>query len=180
MRFAWWWMGAENGRMWASAPTGAMDGADLCARSATGFPRSPVGADALVSPRLPPGQRQRGTWQNARVAPAERGETEYPGPPGGFRQTSTRGQGVFRLPRVRRVAVEGCPVFVGTNSEQPPYLSQLARKRKFGARRFFLLDRPRPVFFLSRTKRKWGVESRGDRHMPRPIGRTPQKIFPNL
>ena len=25
-------------------------------------------------------------------------------------------------------------------------------------KRFFLLDRPRPVLFLSRTKREWGVE----------------------
>ena len=27
-----------------------------------------------------------------------------------------------------------------------------------GQKRFFLLDRPRPVLFLSRTKREWGVE----------------------
>ena len=37
MRSAWWLMGAENGRMWAYRP---------------------VGADALVGPRLPPDQRQ--------------------------------------------------------------------------------------------------------------------------
>ena len=76
-------MGPGNGRMWASAPTGAMDGADLCARSATGFPRSAVGADALVGPRQPPGQRQREAWQNAGAAPAERGHKgilNLPGP----------------------------------------------------------------------------------------------------
>ena len=65
-------------------------GADLCVRTATGFPRSPVGADALVSPRLPPGQRQRGTWQNARVAPAERERKsirDFPGPKVSPRET---------------------------------------------------------------------------------------------
>ena len=31
-------------------------------------------------------------------------------------------------------------------------------------KRFFLLDRPRPVLFLSRTKREWGVECLSHHH----------------
>ena len=39
--------------------------------------------------------------------------------------------------------------------------------RSAAKKRFFLLDRPRPVLFLSRTKREWGVESiAGHRQIP--------------
>ena len=79
----------------------------------------------------------------------------------------------------RREPVEDCPVLVSTHSGQPPYISQLARRRKFGAKRSFLLDRPRPVFFSARPKRKWGVECPAIimADAPRPIGRTPPKNF---
>ena len=99
-----------------------------------------------------------GNLANRQGSASGKRRERYPGPPGGFLRTPTRGQGVFRLPQVRRVAVGDCPGLASTHLGQPPYLSQLARRCKFGAQRFFLLDRPRPVFFLSRTKRKWGVD----------------------
>ena len=101
---------------------------------------------------------QMGAWQTARVAPAERGENGIRDLPRDFHRSPTRGQGDFQPPKVRRVAVGDYPGFIGTDSEQPPYLSQLARTCKFGAWRSFLLDRPRPVFFSARSKRKWGVD----------------------
>ena len=79
------------------------------------------------------GRRPRRPASTARVAPAERERQGIRDLPGGFLLSPTRGQGVFQPPKVRRVAVGDCPVFVGTDSEQPPYLSQLARRRKFGA-----------------------------------------------
>ena len=69
----------------------------------------------------------------------------------------TRGQSGANA-QVRREPAEGHPVLVGKDSEQPPYISKPARMRRFCAKRFFLLDRPRPVLFLSRTKREWGVD----------------------
>ena len=67
---------------------------------------------------------------------------------------------------VRREPVEDYPSFVSTHSEQLSYLSKPARTRRFCAKRFFLLDRPRPVLFLSRTKREWGVDCSGHRRTP--------------
>ena len=49
---------AGDGRMWASAPTGVMGTWRPCKHTGRHLYR-PVGADALVGPRLPPGQRQR-------------------------------------------------------------------------------------------------------------------------
>ena len=78
-------------------------------------------------------------------------------PPRSLRQSGNRGA---------RPAQRTCPAragrrpanFVGTYSEQLPHLSKPAHMRRFCAQRFFLLDRPRPVLFLSRTKREWGVD----------------------
>ena len=78
-------------------------------------------------------------------------------PPRGLRQSGNRGA---------RPAQRTCPAragrrpanFVGTYLEQLPHLSKPAHMRRFCAKRFFLLDRPRPVLFLSRTKREWGVD----------------------
>ena len=63
---------------------------------------------------------ERGTGQIARAAPAERGRQGIRDLPGGFPQASTRGQGDFQPPQVRRVAAGDCPGFVSTHSEQPP------------------------------------------------------------
>ena len=82
-----------------------------------------------------------GVWQLARAAPAERKAGGIRNFLGDFLQASTRGQGEFQSPKVRRVPVGDCPGFVSTHSGQPPYLSQLARTCKFGAWRSFLLDR---------------------------------------
>ena len=103
------------------------------------------------------GRRPRRPASTAQAAPAEREPKGIRDLPGGFLRTPTRGQGVFRLPKVRRVPVGDCPGFDSTHSGQPPYLSQLARRRKFGAWRSFLLDRPRPIVFSARSKRKRGV-----------------------
>ena len=52
------------------------------------------------------------------------------------------------------------------------YISKPARRCRFCARRPFLLDRARPVFFSARSKRKWGAHCRRQAGIPRPI-RTP-------
>ena len=52
-------------------------------RGGSPYKRCPVGADALVGPRLPPGQHQRRAQQTSGPAPAERaagGIRDYPGP----------------------------------------------------------------------------------------------------
>ena len=98
------------------------------------------GADTQVRPY----GLERDAGQIAQAAPAERERKGIRDLPGDFRQTSTRGQGVFQLPKVRRVAVGDYRIFVGTDSEQPPYLSKPARMRMFCAQRSFLLDLARP------------------------------------
>ena len=112
----------------------------------------PVGADALVGPHLPPSQRQREAQQNTGAAPAERGGKcirALPGP-----MVSPRAR-VLSNPKL------------GTASHPPPAAWRYALARTDPPWRFFLLDRPRPVLFLSRTKREWGVESSGDHRIPR-------------
>ena len=64
----------------------------------------------------------------------------------------------------------------------PPAAGGTRPARTDPPRRFFLLDRPRPVLFLSRTKREWGVECSGHRRTPRAAKRRlppppPQKGF---
>ena len=145
--------------MWASAPTGYERGgrcravplgADLCVRPFAGFPAiTTVGADALVGPRHPS--------VTARAAPAERerkGIRDFPGledSPGASRfiGTSTR---------------NGQPSSAGGR--------RYALARTDPPQRFFLLDRARPVLFLSRTKREWGAHCRQQPGIPRPIGRS--------
>ena len=116
------------------------------------------GADTQVRPY----GLERDAGQIAQAAPAERERKGIRDLPGDFHQTSTRGQGGISSAQGSPCAGRSPPGFIGNDSGQPPYLSQLARTCKFGAKRFFLLDRPRPVLFLSRTKREWGVESPGD------------------
>ena len=65
-------------------------------------------------------------------------------------------------------------VFTGTDSGDPrprggPLHRSAAKKRPF------LLDRPRPIFFSTRRKRKWGVEWTGYHHsrIPRAAGCRP-------
>ena len=131
--------------MWASAPTGV---------TRTRRPGKHTGLPLIPSRR---GRRPRRPASTARPAPAERG-----------------GRGIRALP-----GLEDSPRgtrFIGTSTRnrQP---SLAGGRRDALAQpdppwRFFLLDRPRPVFFLSRTKRKWGVESRSDHCTPpRPTGR---------
>ena len=64
---------------------------------------------------------ERESWQPARVAPAEKEHKGIRDLPGGFHPSPTRGQGVFQLPKVRRVSVGDYPNLVGTDSEQPPF-----------------------------------------------------------
>ena len=71
------------------------------------------------------------------------------------RQGYKRGERRF-AGKVRRAPV-GDSSFGGTSLEQPPHFKPTCALRKFGAKRSFLLDRARPVFFSARAKRKWGV-----------------------
>ena len=87
----------------------------------------PVGADALVGPRLPPSQRQREAQQNTGPAPAERGGKcirALPGP-----MVSPRAR-VLSNPKL------------GTASHPPPAAWRYALARTDPPWRFFLLDRP--------------------------------------
>ena len=47
-------------------------------------------------------------------------------------------------------------------------------------RRFFLLDRPRPVLFLSRTKREWGVHCPGQRRVSPRRNAAPAQALLNI
>ena len=70
LRLAWWWMGAGNGRMWVSAPTGVMK---------TRRPGNHTGPPLIPSRR---GRRPRRPAFTAGPAPAERkagGIRDFPG-----------------------------------------------------------------------------------------------------
>ena len=82
-RFVWWWMGAGNGRMWASAPTGVTGtrrgrhtGPPLQVRTGS---RANCQGSALIPPRR--GRRPRRPASTTKAAPAERGGQGYPGFP---------------------------------------------------------------------------------------------------
>ena len=136
----------QGGRMWASAPTGV---------TRTRRPGKHTSLPLIPSRR---GRRPRRPASTARPAPAERG-----------------GRGIRALP-----GLEDSPRgtrFIGTSTRnrQP---SPAGGRRDALAQpdppwRFFLLDRARPVLFLSRTKREWGAHCRQQPGIPRPIGRPP-------
>ena len=113
----------------------------------------PVGADALVGPRLPPSQRQRKEKQGVS------------GPSPGLRFP----QGYRVLSKLLR----------RTANHPSPAAWRYALARTDPPWRFFLLDRPRPVLFLSRTKREWGVESSGDHRTPPGDHRSPLRSRPD-
>ena len=170
-------MGAGNGRMWASAPTGVTGtrrgrhtGPPLQVRTGS---RANCQGSALIPPRR--GRRPRRPASTTKAAPAERGGQGYPGFPRAnvfpkgtaFNEAETR-EGQLSSAggmEVRACADRPAAAFFsfGPSTAQP--LAALP-----------LTDaayplRVRPVFFLSRTKRKWGVESRGDHRIPVRSGR---------
>ena len=78
--------------------------------------------------------------------------------PRNFHQTNNRGARPTQLSGSAR-AGRRLPCLCRHTFRNLSYVSKPARTCRFCAKRFFLLDRPRPVLFLSRTKREWGVES---------------------
>ena len=145
-------MGAsQGGRMWASAPTGV---------TGTRRPGKHTGPPLIPSCR---GRRPRRPAFTAREAPAE-SPAKYQGSASGKRRAGYPGP-----PRAKGFPKGSAFDEAETRNGQP---SPAGGRRYALARtdppwRFFLLDRPRPVLFLSRTKREWGVESSGDHRIPR-------------
>ena len=121
----------------------------------------PIGADAHIRP-LP------GLHPPPSRAQADLVEQAFRQQPRNFYQTNNRGARPAQLSESAR-AGRRLPCLSQHAFRNLSSLSKPARTRRFCAKRFFLLDRPRPVLFLSRTKREWGVECRGDApHFPAP------------
>ena len=152
-------MGAGNGRMWTSAPTRVTG-----TRRASGHTDPPL----ISSCR---GRRPRRPAFTAKAAPAERECKGIRDLPGDFHHSPTRGQGDFQPPNVRRVPVGNCPGFVSTHLGQPPYLSQLARTRKFGASVLFFWTGRGPFSFRQDRKENGGRIASANADFPRPNGR---------
>ena len=105
------------------------------------YKRRPVGADALVGSRLPPRQRQR------------KEEDGVSGPsPGPW------------IPQEHRVSSK---LLRGKANLPPPAAGGTRSARTDPPKRFFLLDRARPILFLARPKREWGAHCPGQRRFPR-------------
>ena len=150
--------------MWASAPTG-VTGTRRPGGHTGCFSYHPVGADALVGPRPPS--------VTARAAPAERehkGIRNFPRPKVSPRaprlMKPKREKSNFLSPAAWRYALCADRSAVAIFSFGPSTAQPLAALPLTDAA--YPL-RVRPVFFLSRTKRKWGVDSSGDHRILRPI-----------
>ena len=133
-------MGAENGRVWASAPTGVMDGAAgavLC--RCGGGPMCPPICRIPVIPCR--GRRPRRPALTARPAPAERGRKgirALPGP-----KVSPRASRFIKAPtRECQPSPAGGRRYALARTD-PPWRS-------------FLLDRARPVCLRPKCRRSCG------------------------
>ena len=153
--FRWRCLGGKRGPTRASAPTGC--------RRESGERTSylPPRRGGCPHPPALPGFHQLLSKAQANLE----GQT-FRQPPRSLCQVGIRGARPTQLSSPAR-AGRRLSCLSRKRFRRPSYLSKPARMRRFCAKRSFLLDRARPVFFSARPKRKWGVESRSDHCTPR-------------
>ena len=142
-----------NGRTHRFVPTAAQ-------RSTCRPIHHPVGADAHIrpfpGPHLPPNKAQANLERQA-----------FRHPPRNFHPTDTRGGRAKRMPK-SGASRQKTPLSSSEPIRKTPVLSKPTRTCRFCAKRSFLLDRARPVFFSARPKRKWGAHCCQQPGIPRP------------
>ena len=141
-----------------SPPRGSLEAAGGMARPGVRALRGAVHG----RPEVPGAPSQRGS------AEREAGTVRQP-PNSLCRKSLHAGKNSYKGPGPAR-AGRNPQVFTQTRRGQLPHMAKLGRTAKFSPKRFFLLDRARPVFFLARPKRKWGVQMPSHHH-----GRIPPK-----
>ena len=153
--FRWRCLGGKRGPTRASAPTGCLR------ESGERTSYLPPRRGGCPHPPALPGFHQLLSKAQANLE----GQT-FRQPPRGLCQVGIRGARPTQLSSPAR-AGRRLSCLSRKRFRRPSYLSKPARMRRFCAKRSFLLDRARPVFFSARPKRKWGVESRSDHCTPR-------------